>query len=67
MLLFWSLCFSLYVCSIGFFPDSAGTQLEGEREAGRGDTQTDRGREGGWDESLGFDDEERKGESESLY
>jgi hypothetical protein len=32
-----------------------------------GDTQTDRQREGGWDESLGFDDEERKGEIESPY
>jgi hypothetical protein len=36
-------------------------------EAGMGDTQTDRQREGGWEESLGCDDEERKGEIESLY
>jgi hypothetical protein len=64
---FWSLFVSLCVCSIGLFPDSAGTQLEGGREAGRGDTKTDRQREGGWDESLGLDDEERKGERESLY
>jgi hypothetical protein len=46
VVLFWSLCVSLCVCSIGFFPDSAGTQLEGGRQAGETHRLTDRGREG---------------------
>ncbi len=59
-----SLCLQHWVLP-RFCWDTTGGREGGE--AGMGDTQTDRQREGGWDESLGFDDEERKGEIESPY
>lgn len=66
-------CFGLSV-SLSVFAALGSSQIllrhnwrERGRQAGETHRLTDREREGGWDEILGFDDEERKGESESLY